>query len=102
MAKAKRENAMNADVRRRVEEIIHGWTALFMPQENVPSATLQNVLINRVADAVAEAVQEREAVARSGTSPFSSIYKAYIAGLKAQGCVLCSTCHAYLFPTHTH
>lgn len=33
---------------------------------------------------------------------FRGLYTAYIKGLKAQGCVFCPTCYAYLFPTHTH
>lgn len=33
---------------------------------------------------------------------FAPLYRAFIAGLKAQGCVLCRTCNAYLAPTHTH
>lgn len=31
-----------------------------------------------------------------------STYTAFIKGLKAQGCVFCPTCYAYLYPTHTH
>jgi len=51
----------------------------------------------------------QELVAREGEKPkrltrtaWRGLYTAFIAGLKAQGCVLCPTCNAYLFPTHTH
>ena len=31
---------------------------------------------------------------------FRGIYQAFIAGLKAQGCVLCRACYCYMPPEH--
>ena len=31
---------------------------------------------------------------------FRTIYTAFIAGLKAQGCMLCRTCYCYMPPEH--
>lgn len=68
-------------------------------KDRIPAGT--EVVDGRVLWARAPRVK-KPAAPKVKRESFRGIYKAFIAGLVAQGCVLCPTCNAYLFPTHTH